>query len=361
MPGSPGTLNISGIKLQGALTGAIWVTGALPGRSLTATSMIFEGNSGFGAVVLSTAAQGTFVDCTFRANTANLPFAAAIYGQFGSSVVIRGSTFYQNTGTETIRAATATIENSTVHGNSGRGLLLDGSGTLTGVTITGNGSGVSAGGTGATVRNSIIAGNGTSPAVDVAGTFTSEGFNLIGNAGAVTAFNSSGDQAGNPGTPLDPMLGALLNNGGSTFTRVPLAGSPAIDKGKAFGLVSDQTGASRTYDFAGVTNAAGGDGSDIGAKELIGPPVTAADASISGRVLTSHGRPISGALVTVQDANGLWKTSTTNTLGYYRFTDLQAGETYIVSVSARRYQFTVPTQVVSLLDSVADLNFVGTP
>jgi hypothetical protein len=48
-------------------------------------------------------------------------------------------------------------------------------------------------------------------------------------------------------------------------------------------------------------------------------------------------------------------------LGYYRFTDLQAGETYIVSVSARRYQFTVPTQVVSLLDSVADLNFVGTP
>jgi hypothetical protein len=52
------------------------------------------------------------------------------------------------------------------------------------------------------------------------------------------------------------------------------AGSPAIDKGKNFGLAADQRGAPRPYDFPSIINAGGGDGSDIGAFELGRPTLT---------------------------------------------------------------------------------------
>ncbi|MCA9234116.1 MAG: hypothetical protein KDA44_01500, partial [Planctomycetales bacterium] len=65
-------------------------------------------------------------------------------------------------------------------------------------------------------------------------TFTSLGFNLVGSgsavpeiaANAIEAFNQTGDQ-----TAVDPLLGPLQDNGGSTKTHALLAGSPAIDAG----------------------------------------------------------------------------------------------------------------------------------
>ena len=40
----------------------------------------------------------------------------------------------------------------------------------------------------------------------------------------------AGDQIGTLAKPIDPMLGVLKNNGGSTYTRGLLPGSPAVDK-----------------------------------------------------------------------------------------------------------------------------------
>ena len=65
------------------------------------------------------------------------------------------------------------------------------------------------------------------------------------------------------------MLGPLQDNGGPTWTHAPLSGSPAIDQGKSFGLTTDQRGQPRPFDIASIANASGGDGSDIGAFELI--------------------------------------------------------------------------------------------
>jgi hypothetical protein len=72
------------------------------------------------------------------------------------------------------------------------------------------------------------------------------------------------------GEPIsqDPLLGPLQDNGGPTPTMAPGEGSPAIDAGKAFALAADQRGQARPVDFAEVPNAAGGDGSDIGAFEV---------------------------------------------------------------------------------------------
>jgi hypothetical protein len=63
----------------------------------------------------------------------------------------------------------------------------------------------------------------------------------------------------------DPVLAALANNGGPTPTHLPADGSPAVDKGRANGLTSDQRGLSRTVDRS-PANAA--DGTDIGSVEL---------------------------------------------------------------------------------------------
>ena len=70
----------------------------------------------------------------------------------------------------------------------------------------------------------------------------------------------------------DPQLGPVQNNGGPTPTMLPAGGSPAVDQGTALSP-ADQRGVGRPIDFPSIANAAGGDGSDIGAVEL--QPVSA--------------------------------------------------------------------------------------
>ncbi|MCB0317914.1 MAG: hypothetical protein KDD56_04100 [Bdellovibrionales bacterium] len=61
----------------------------------------------------------------------------------------------------------------------------------------------------------------------------SNGFNLVGDPSGFEFTPIDGDQVGTPETPLDPQLGPLQDNGGSTFTHAPLVGSPAVDAGAA--------------------------------------------------------------------------------------------------------------------------------
>jgi CSLREA domain-containing protein len=182
---------------------------------------------------------------------------------------------------------TINITNSTITGNSvatdcdsnsGAINLFAGRVVMTNSTVTNNtASSISAAiggytGTPSVIRNSIIAGNtGASTGADVQGPFTSGGFNLIGNAGTVTAFSQPTDQVGSTLSPIDPMLGALANNGGHTPTHLPQVGSPAIDKGNSFGVATDQRGSERPSDNAAIANALGGDGSDIGSVEVAVP------------------------------------------------------------------------------------------
>ena len=87
---------------------------------------------------------------------------------------------------------------------------------------------------------------------------------------------------------------------------------------------------------------------------------TAAQASISGRVLTADGRPIRNAEVVVT-GNSLTEPLRINTgsFGYYTFDGLRVGETYVVTVNSQRFTFPVPSLVISLTDNIADANFVA--
>jgi hypothetical protein len=189
----------------------------------------------------------------------------------------------------------ANITNSTISGNfasggnpqHGGGILSLGPLDLTNCTIANNSS-VSGGGiyndaTTVSSRNSIIAKNSAATSgPDFDGALTSQGFNFIGNnSGATITPAQSSDQIGTAASSKDPLLGPLQANGGPTLTHALLAGSSAIDKGNTAidpitgsPITNDQRGVTRPQDDPNVANAAGGNGSDIGAFEAQAPTPT---------------------------------------------------------------------------------------
>ena len=89
-------------------------------------------------------------------------------------------------------------------------------------------------------------------------------------------------------------------------------------------------------------------------------PTTAANASIRGRAVTPSGQGISNATI-ILTGGALTgpRYFRTNSFGYYQINDIPVGETYILNIESKRYTFTNPTQLVSLQESVTDLNFIG--
>ncbi len=84
---------------------------------------------------------------------------------------------------------------------------------------------------------------------------------------------------------------------------------------------------------------------------------TAATASISGRVVGSNKRGLSRAVVTMTDPNGQVRSAMTNFSGYYRFSDVMVGETYIFAISSKNKSTMFAPQVVFITEDRSDLNF----
>lgn len=88
---------------------------------------------------------------------------------------------------------------------------------------------------------------------------------------------------------------------------------------------------------------------------------TAANVSVSGRVVSAFGSGIGKVRVSLTDSSGETRTVVTSTFGYFRFDEVQAGQTYIVGVRSKRYQFAEPDQVISVNDEIGDLVFTALP
>jgi hypothetical protein len=87
---------------------------------------------------------------------------------------------------------------------------------------------------------------------------------------------------------------------------------------------------------------------------------SAANASISGRVLTANGIGIRNAAVIVTGGNLPGpRFATTGTFGYYNFEGLEVGQTYVVTVQSKRFAFLTPDIILTLQDNVLDANFVA--
>ena len=84
---------------------------------------------------------------------------------------------------------------------------------------------------------------------------------------------------------------------------------------------------------------------------------TAAEVSISGRILTPEGRGLRNANVILTDSNGISRQVRSLSFGSYRFDSVQAGETYIIGVSSKQYRFT--PRPVTVSENLTDVDLIA--
>ncbi len=84
---------------------------------------------------------------------------------------------------------------------------------------------------------------------------------------------------------------------------------------------------------------------------------SAASVSISGRVISSDGSGISNAVVMMTDQNGIVRTAKSSSFGYYRFEDVEVGQTFTFNITHRRYQFS--PIVASVNNELFEFNFAS--
>ena len=86
---------------------------------------------------------------------------------------------------------------------------------------------------------------------------------------------------------------------------------------------------------------------------------TAANVSVSGRVVTANGYGIANTVLTLTGPDGFVRTARTNSFGYYRLIDIPAGQTYVMDARAKSYSFTPRTLNVN--DELTDIDLVASP
>jgi len=86
---------------------------------------------------------------------------------------------------------------------------------------------------------------------------------------------------------------------------------------------------------------------------------TAAMVSVSGKVTTANGLGIRSVVVTITSPNGSSRSIVTGTFGRFRFDDVEAGSSYIISIISKRYRFDEPTRFINVVDNITELIFVA--
>jgi hypothetical protein len=86
---------------------------------------------------------------------------------------------------------------------------------------------------------------------------------------------------------------------------------------------------------------------------------TAASVNLAGQVVLANGRGLRNAQVRLTLADGTTRTVMSSAFGYYRFTDVQAGQTVTVEILSKRYGFQPRT--VNVSGEISNLNFIAEP
>ncbi len=278
------------------------------GGTLVVDRCLFQDNSTLqqGGAVINLLEGVVEIDgAYFTGNHAAI--AGALHNPAGGTVTVRNSAFTNNLSDTDAGAilnmGAFTLVNSTLSGNTaarnGGGFQQKGTGaTLTNVTIVDNtadnadtgfaeGGGIHVAEGSITLHNTVVAANFDTPdnggggniRPDISGAVVTLGHNLIGNgtgAGGVSD-GIDGDQVGTGTDPIDPLLGDLALNGGTTPTHLPKVRSPLIDGGDNGAVTTALFGEAPFLDQRGDTfpRIVDGDGDedhtatvDIGAVEF---------------------------------------------------------------------------------------------
>lgn len=234
------------------------------------------------------------------------------------------------------------------------------------------------------ILDQTIPGIGNSVEADWFGKQTPIGTNVIGVSGTVSVTFSNVSTAGTTtAVPIDPATAGTLPGGytlGPGYPAYDISTTaaygapllvcfhvPSVNDATVFsklkvlhlegGVLVDKTVA---FDFASRRIC----GSVTSLSPFVianGLAPTAANVSVSGRVLTAYGRGIRNARVTFTDSTGATRTVLTSSFGHYRFDDIEVGQTYVVSVRSKRYQFADQAHVVAVNDEITDLDFTALP
>ena len=86
---------------------------------------------------------------------------------------------------------------------------------------------------------------------------------------------------------------------------------------------------------------------------------TAASITVSGRAVNAKGRGIANVRVVLTDATGTAQVAVTNPFGYYRFSEIAAGQTIVLSVSAKRFTFAETTRILNAAENLGEINFTA--
>lgn len=76
---------------------------------------------------------------------------------------------------------------------------------------------------------------------------------------------------------------------------------------------------------------------------------------------TADGRGIRNVRLTLTDSAGETRAVLSSAFGYYRFADVPAGETYILSATGKRFIFEQATRVLFVGEDLNDVNFLSLP
>jgi CSLREA domain-containing protein len=99
---------------------------------------------------------------------------------------------------------------------------------------------------------------------------------------------------------------------------------------------------------------------DVNYRIFVGLAVpTASQVTLAGRVTNANGRGLARVRILLTDVNGQTRYASTNPFGYYRFADVQSGETYILSAASKVYSFNEPTRVVTLNEDLTTADFTA--
>ncbi len=262
----PGRIENTIVRMN---TGGGIKIGAPTNSTVEIVASRIEENSGGGVQVI----EGNVVitDSTIRGNLAPTSNAGGLLLASGGTGNISRTTISDNQaggagGGVYVDNTTATFTNVTLSGNKtlngGGGIFVNsGSAAIVSSTISQNDAAVAGGGffTSRTVsiRDSIVAGNTSPLGPDLrkdptsgSAVITSLGGNLIGDGtGSSFPTGGVGDQVGASGSRINPLLGPLQHNGGTTWTHALRTGSPAIDAGSNVGApATDQRGITRPQD-----------------------------------------------------------------------------------------------------------------
>ncbi|MBX3104446.1 MAG: right-handed parallel beta-helix repeat-containing protein [Cryobacterium sp.] len=264
---SAGTLNASNVTVSGSSGDGLRLI--MTGGATAQIDQLSSHNNGIG-INSQSKDSGTTITVSNSTVSNNQSQGIASYSQDTANFKVDHSTIYGNLNggivAQLTESSTIQIEDSTISGNNtkpgiaGSGIYFfgnsDASNSVKDATITKNDSlstahAVAIEDVATDINNSIIGGNNAPDDLWASGgTNLSVDYSLVENPNSVAEVtNALSTGAGNL-TGLDPKLGPLANNGGTTLTYLPLSGSPVIDAGdpsRTPGTALDQRGKTRVY------------------------------------------------------------------------------------------------------------------